>query len=119
LIKKPAEYTYNNYKSTMLQLLLSEKTRDEIVKQKGSLPTPPVASANADTTASQTTYSNKRGRSGTNLNPNHQPVHKRSRADLRGAGVIDKNGLTCGHCGKKKHTEEECWKLHPELRPAW
>jgi transposase InsO family protein len=118
-IKKPAEYTYDNYKSTMLQLLLSEKTRDEIVKQKGSLPTPPVASANAATTASQTTYSNKRGRSGTNLNPNHQPVHKRSRADLRGAGVIDKNGLTCGHCGKKKHTEEECWKLHPELRPAW
>lgn len=29
------------------------------------------------------------------------------------------NGKTCNHCGKKKHTAEECWKLHPDLKPEW
>lgn len=23
----------------------------------------------------------------------------------------------CGHCGKKGHTDVQCWKKHPELRP--
>lgn len=23
----------------------------------------------------------------------------------------------CSHCGKKKHTVDKCWKLHPELNP--
>jgi hypothetical protein len=24
---------------------------------------------------------------------------------------------TCSHCKIKGHEEEQCWKLHPELRP--
>ena len=30
----------------------------------------------------------------------------------------EKDKLVCAHCGKKRHTKEQCWKLHPELKRA-
>jgi hypothetical protein len=27
------------------------------------------------------------------------------------------NDMVCSHCGRKGHTEVQCWKKHPELRP--
>lgn len=29
------------------------------------------------------------------------------------------NDVTCGHCGKKGHTEIECWDKNPDLKPKW
>ena len=31
----------------------------------------------------------------------------------------EKDKLVCDHCGKKRHTKEQCFKLHPELKPEW
>lgn len=31
----------------------------------------------------------------------------------------EKSKLTCTHCGMKRHTKEQCFKLHPELIPEW
>ena len=29
-----------------------------------------------------------------------------------------KQSLKCGHCGKKYHTEDQCWEKHPHLKAA-
>ena len=34
------------------------------------------------------------------------------------APVPPPRGKQCTHCGKHGHTQEDCWTLHPELRPA-
>jgi len=45
-------------------------------------------------------------------NPRNQPYDRESQQ--RGG---NSNDITCGHCGRRGHTEAQCWTLHPELRP--
>lgn len=43
----------------------------------------------------------------------HVGAHIGGGAERGGAFVY-----TCTACGNARHTDDECWKLHPELRPA-
>jgi len=46
-------------------------------------------------------------------------------ADCRARDLINpgfnrkssKKRTKCSHCNKRGHTAEQCWKLHPELKP--
>ena len=34
-------------------------------------------------------------------------------------GGRENNNKKCGHCGKKGHSKDKCWKKHPENAPQW
>ena len=42
----------------------------------------------------------------------------KDQASFDQADTVTSRASTCPHCPGKKHTEQECWKLHPELRPT-
>jgi hypothetical protein len=31
----------------------------------------------------------------------------------------DNSCLTCNHCDKGGHQQDDCWELHPEMKPDW
>lgn len=60
-----------------------------------------------------------RGRSTHRFQPYSRDSHQKGADSTNGATPPNPNSidLTCSNCGKKGHTKDRCYWLHPELRP--
>jgi hypothetical protein len=80
--------------------------------------------SNLDEVCVQATHLEERGRNDShegNKKPfNHgDKGNKKFKGNRKKSVVVKKEGekITCKHCSKDGHDEDNCWKLHPERRP--